>query len=321
MKNVTSGGRTTDRLGSGQAFQEHPLILTELAGTIILPPARVAKQSAVFPTITRESILRDIDVRRQAGAAFARDTHDVDELSYSCQGYGLEHPVTRQQREVYASDYDVDQAAQRLITLRLRRAMEIRHAAAIFNATTWTGASLQTDVTTDWDTASATIVSDLLAACEKVRQNCGMWPTHVLLSAAHRTSLINNTDLNGRIQYTSMPSLRQNVAALSEIIMVPNIVIAGTVKGTHKEGGTLAISDVWSDDYCWVGVVPEDETLESPGVGHTIFWEAESGAGDDGIVFDMYEETQTKTTIYRGEHWVQEKVLDPYFGHLLVIDT
>uniref|UniRef100_A0A6M3K7I2 Putative capsid protein n=1 Tax=viral metagenome TaxID=1070528 RepID=A0A6M3K7I2_9ZZZZ len=320
-KQVASGGRGAERLDLGRPFEEYPLAVLGMIGKMILPIFPVSKKAAAVSVITREGLLRRRDVRRADGSNFSRDTFDVDELTYNCVGYGHEQFVTKAMREVYRNDFDADTYAQGMVQRILDTELEIRIAAEIFDGTTnWPSgtAALYTDVSTDWDNTASTIIADVEGAKEKVRDNCGMEANTLVVSSAHLKSLKTNVIIKAMFPGIDVLTDVALFSNLSAIFGIPNILIGSGVYNAGGEGATLSMTKIWSDDYCWVGVVPQSGDLVEPGVGRTMQWDA---FGADGYEWNMYTEPQTKTDVWQGEHYVDEKVFDAYFGHLLLIDT
>lgn len=315
---VATAGRGAERLDLGRAFEEYPLVSLGLVGLQVLPTFPVQKKAANFSAITRAGLLRTRDVRRQDKSAFGRGGYDVDELSYACQGYGWEVPVGKAEREVYKSDFDADANAQKVVQHVLDWERERRIAAAIFNDTTWTGAALYTDVTTDWDNIAATIIADIEAAKEKVRMNCGLEPNTLVVSSAHLKSFKLNTGIIAQFPGIDLLTDRILHSSLAAIFGVQKVLIGNAIYNTGGEGDAFAAGYVWADTFAWLGVTVDGGDLSQPGVGRTMQWDA---FGAEGFEWDLYTEKQTKTDVWQGEHWVHEKVFDEYFGHLLKIDT
>ena len=316
-----SSTRSRDHLDLGVPFFEYPPVSVGMIGSRILPTLSVSKKTAEFPAITRERWLERRDVRRQGASTFARDTYGVEMITYDCLGYGFESPVTKAERELWRSEFDADNIAQSLVGRVLEAEKEIRIAAQIFDGTTnWpSGTSeLYTDVTTDWDQAAATIISDVEGAKEHVRANSGMEANTIVFSHRHIQSLRINTELK-TFYFQGTPVLTASLlfASLPALFGIPNVLIGSGIYNSGSEGADLSITDIWADTYAWIGVVPMGGP-ETPGVGRTMQWDAFS---PDGFEWNRYTEPQTKTDIWQAEHWTHEKVIDPYFAHLLKIDT
>ncbi|MCK4340285.1 MAG: hypothetical protein KAY37_01005 [Phycisphaerae bacterium] len=315
---TAAAGRGDDRLELGRPIEQFPLATLGMIGQRIMPVFPVRKKSAKISVVTRAGMLRPRDTRRQDGATFSRDTFDIDELSYACDGHGHEQKVTKAQREVYRSDFDADQYARGQVEKVLLTAQERRIAALIFDPSVWTGADLYTDVGTDWDNAAATIVSDIEAAKEKCRLNTGLEPNTMVISSAHLPNLKLNTQI--RAFFPGIPTLTENILMgnLPAIFGLETLLIGNAVYNSANEGQAFAGSRVWSDDYCWIGTTVNGGDIVQPCVGRTFQWDAFGAAGFE---WDFYTEKQTKTDLWQGEHWIHEKVIDEYFGHLLKIDT
>ncbi len=319
-KQVNSSGRGAERLGLGRAFEEHPIAVIGAIGQLVLPIMPAAKKAAAFSAITRESILRARDVKRADGAAFSRDSFDVDEITYNCVGYGHEQAVTKANRAVYANDFNADEVARKMVERILTAEMEKRVEAEIFNTTTWPigTAALYTDVSTDWDDVSSTIIADVEGAKEKVRQNCGLEPNVMIVGAAHLKSFRMNTKIIAAFPGIAVLTNSILMSNLPAIFGIPRILIGSMPTNSGGEGDSLTMGYVWDDDSCWIGVIAESSDLAEPCVGRTMQWDE---FGGEGYEWKLYTEPQTKTDIWQAEHWQDHKIIDPYFGHRLLIDS
>lgn len=311
---------STPRLDLGVALEEFPIGTgLQLVADRILPLRGVPKKAATFSVITRESILRDSDVGRSAEGAYPRDSFDKDDVSYRCEEKGLEGELGDDQRAFYSSDFDAEMVTVGLTRDRLARAREKRVKEAIFNTTTFTGAALYTDNSgTPWDAAATVIPTQIEAVKQQMRQNCGMQPNTIVFGASQVPNLQKNTDLIDRLKYTQVLTFDAIVSQLSALFGIPNVIIAGAVRNVAPEGETLSVSDIWPDDYAWFGVVPETDNLAEPGIGRTLLWTEDS---PELYTVESYYEVQTRKWIYRVRHHLQEKIIDPYFGHLTKIDV
>lgn len=318
---VASAGRTGDRISTGTAFEEYPIVrFSDMVGLDILPVFNTAKRSSAIPLITRESILRRRNIRRAAGAAYSRDSYATDELTYTCHEYGTEQVIDDTFREVYANDFDADLAAQQLCESILRREQEIRIEAAIFNGTTWPSgtAALCTDVSTDWDSASSTVIADIIAGCLVVQANCGIWPNTLVVSSLHIKNLMSNTDLLGRMSANERDSMIAILTAIPALTGVNRLLIAAAQSNAGGEGETLSLGNIWDDDSAWLGVCATTSNIMEPCVGRTMLWTDDS---PEPFVNEWYREDQTRGDVWRCRHYVEEKIFDPYFAHRLIIDT
>lgn len=315
---VKAGTYATPRLDLGVAMNEYPVPYVGFIADQVMPIRPVPKKAASFSAITRESILRPVDVRRGNNGTYGRADYDTDDIQYSCDEFGLEGKLGDDQRAFYMNDFDAEMITAALTRDRLAREREIRVAALIQNTTTWTGAALYTDLGTDWDDASSTIVADVETAKNKIRANCGMMPNTMVLPVGAIPWMKANTDLKARIQYVQALTDEAIMNMLPQIFGVERVLVAGAVKNTGVEGETFASSDIWSDNYCWLGVVDGSQNLAAPSATRTLLWNEDS---PDIFTVEEYYEAQTRSWVYRVRHSLDEKVIDPYFAHLLKIDT
>lgn len=315
---VKAGTYATPRADLGVALEEYPLSYQGFVASDILPVFNVPKKTASFSAITRESILRPVDVRRSANGSYGRADSETDDLSYACVEYGLEGKLGDDEREFYATDFDAEMVTAALTRDRLAREREKRVASAIFNTSTWTGASLYTDLGTDWDDASSTIVEDVETACNKVITLCGIRPNTVVLPRGAVPWIKKNTDLKARLQYVQALTDQAIMMSLPAIFGVERVLIAGGIYNSAAENETLVGADIWSDNYCWIGVCAKTANLAEPCVGRTLLWTNDSPSE---FTTEEYREEQTRSTIYRVRHHLDSKIFDASFAHLLKIDT
>ena len=86
-------------------------------------------------------------------------------------------------RRKYRDYFDAEQVCTARAIDAVRRNAEKRIADLIFNATTWTGSTLTTGITHEWDdAANATPIVDVNAARKKVWELTGMWPNALVIN-------------------------------------------------------------------------------------------------------------------------------------------
>ncbi len=312
-----SGSYATPRLDLGKAMWEYMLGSQQFMGTRILPIFKTMKKSASFSKITRDSILRSRTVKRAPRSAYSRDTYDAKDQAFVCEERGHEQPLDDVERSLYASDFDAESAAARIAAQVVLQEQERDIAAQIFNTTTWTGATLYTDVSgTPWATAATDIIGQVDAAKDKVRVNSGMNANALIISKSQVTSLKKNTAIKDAIRYTAIPTEDQIIDALRGLFGLKYILIGDLIKNTAKEGQAFVGADMWSATYAMIARVCETEDLTEPGLGRTMLWAEDSA---DNATVEEYREEQTRSTVYRARHHADEVVFDANFGHLLKV--
>jgi len=311
------------RADLGEAFMEYSLNDTRFAASLILPVMPVMKKEATLSVITRESMLKRADAKRASGSAFNRVNLYAEDLSYACQEYGLEGPLPDDVRENYATDFDAEEATVRQVWHKLMNEREIRTASEIFDATTnWPSgtSALYTDVSSaPWDAAGSDVIGHVIDAKEQVRKNCGLNPNALIIGAATLSNLLQNTGIKNRFPGVDLLTESMLRGAMPSIFGIDRVIVGQSVYDSKPEGTAFSGSDVWSDDYALVAVVADPGApLATPCIGRTVLW---TGQSPEEWIVEQYREEQTTSEIYRCRHYLEEKVFDPYFGHLLKVDA
>lgn len=313
-----SGTHAMPRLDLGVAFEEFSPEGIDFVGTQVLPIFETERREAKFSAITRESILRTQDTKRALKSAYNRDDYEAEDKSYECWEHGVEQLVDDVERAMYANDFDADMHAVQIGKLRLMITQEQRYASLLFNTGTWTGASLYTDLTNDWDGTDATPIDDVQAAKEKVRTLVGIEARAMLIGKVTLNNLLKHADVVDNIKYTVIPTMAAKRAALAALLDIDEMFVGNGVYNSAAEGASYSGSDIWSDDYALIFVRSRGAGLASPGLGRTFLWTADS---PDNLTVEQYREEQVRSDVFRVRQNVDELVFDASFGHLLKVDT
>lgn len=304
------------RLALAQALMQYPTNGYGLIGMRALPPFMSPVKTGAYTAITRASILRARDVKRAPKSIYNRDTYEGADVSFNCAEYGQEQALDDSERALYMSDFEGELVTAAMARDILLREQEKRVAAALQNTSTFTGSALYTDNSgTPWSTAGTDIVAQVDAARDKVRANSGLEANAVVMSVGHRTNIKKNTGIKAALQYVARATEAEILGALADLFGVRYVLMGGGAKNTAAENATASISDIWSTLYVWVGVIAETQALSEPCIGRTIIFAPDSSE----VSVEEYREEQTRSTIYRARHNVQELIQDAYFGHLMKV--
>lgn len=317
---LTYGTYAVPRADLGEAFHEfEPEGMTFIAEQV-LPGYGVDKEAGTISVITRENMRVDDDEHADGGT-FNRIDMEAEDLAYATNDRGMEIPITDRERRKYVNDFRLEVEKTAILKLRMLLKREIRVKNLIFNTTTFTGSALYTDNSANpWDNVSTDIISQVLAAKEKVRSNTGMRANALILGEAAVQNLIKNTAIIGRFLQNvtiTVDLLRANLAA---IFGLRYLLVGDTVYNTSDESQSFSGSDIWPDDYAMVAAIAPGEgaPLTTPCIGRTVRWRQ---MADGLLVPAMYREPQTKSDILQVEDYIDQKIFDPYFGHLMKIDA
>lgn len=286
----------------------------------VLPVFETQTQAGTFGKIPIEQLLQTRNTLRDSQGGYSRGNWTFGTDSFATQEHGAEEPVDDREAKLYANYFDVEQISTRRAYDAVLRNQEIRVAGTIFNATTWTGSSLFTSITNEWDDLSnAEPITDVEAAVRKVYANSGMWPNALVINRKVFRNLRNCTQVINRITASGAgsPAKPSDVTAamLAAVFDLPNIIVAGSSKNTANESQTASLSQVWSDEYAMVCRVAETNDMREPCIGRIFHWGAD-GSQIGGSV-ESYRDERIRGDVVRVRHEVQEKVLYVEMGHLL----
>jgi hypothetical protein len=293
----------------------------DFVGTRVAPVINVAKPSGIFGKIPLDQLLQNRDTVRAPGSGYSRGKFNFTQATFNCIENGAEEPVDDNESEMYADFFDAERIAAARAFSAVLVNMEKRWAAKIFSTTTWTGASLTTDVSgTPWATvASAVPLTNVEAAVQKVYDNSGLWPNALIVSRKVFRNLRNTAQIIDRIKYSGHLDPRAgniSVEAISQAFDL-QLIVAGGTKNSANEGQTATPAEVWGSTYAMVCRVAMTDDPKEPCIARTFHWSGD-GSQIDGR-FESYREEQTRSDVIRCRHQVGELVMYPQAGHLLKI--
>lgn len=288
--------------------------------TQVLPIFEAPKASGTFGIVPIEQLLQNRETGRAPGGAYSRGNFTFTELSWLTKEHGAEEIVDDNAYANYREFFDAELIAAKRAYDAVLRNQEKRTAALLFNATTWTGSSLTTAVSTEWSTAaSATPITDVLAAGQKVWDGTGMWPNALVINRRVFRNLRNCAQVIDRIAGAGAGSAvkAKDISAemLAQVFDLDYVIVAGSAKNTAVEGQTASLSQVWDNEYAMVCKIATTNDIAEPCVGRTFHW-SEDGSQPGGQI-EQYREESHRGNVIRVRHQVQEKVLYTEMGHLL----
>jgi hypothetical protein len=314
-----SAARATPRADLAQALAEYDFSKKKYIGFKVFPSLLVPRETATFSVLLREGLLRREDVKRAARSAYDRGLFEVADDSYRCQEYGHEILLDDSERAKYARDFDAEFWSSTLAYERVLREHEIRVAGLVFDPATWTGASLTTAVGTEWSSpATADVLGDVQHAKDQIQALTGMKANTLIVSQKVANFIRMNVVLIDSITYVEIPTDAAVRAAMAEWLGLEQVLVGSGVYNSSPEGETAcAVADIWDDEYAMVCVAGRNnDPLQTPCLGRTVTWEADSPE-TDGLIAEEYREDLTRSWVYRARHNVDEKLFASHFGHLL----
>lgn len=319
---VTYGTRATPREDLGEALMQYRLEGgdSKFIATEVLPILPTQKEAATVGVITREGLLKRADAKRAKRGSFNRVDFDAEDLSFTCEEYGLEGPLDDGERELYASDFDAELMTAMATQHKLEVEQEIRVKDLVFNTSTWTGAALYTDRSSaPWDAAASDAIGHVRAAKEKVRSAVGMNPNSMIVGQITMNNLLANTAILSRFPGVEVLTEEMLRRALASIFGLKNLIVGDKVYDSADEGQDSSVSDIWGDDYAMIALLQaKGDTLKAPGLGRTFMWTKRT---KENTVVEEYREEQISSDIFRVRQYTDEKIFEAAFGHLLKVDA
>lgn len=304
------------------SFMEFDLAADQLGyiGTRVFPVIEVASQAGDFGKIPLEQLLQNSDTKRAPGSGYSRGTFTFEKATFSCQENGHEEVVDDREAKMYAEYFDAEVISTARAYNAVLRNAEQRVADAVFNTAVWTGSSLTTAVTNEWDDATnATPIGDVEAAAQKVYDNSGLWPNALVVTEKVFRNLRLADQIRDRISSSgagdSELAGRIVEQQIAQAFGLNYIIVAGGSKNTAAEGQTASVAPVWSGEYAMVCKVATSADPKEPCIGRTFHW-GEDGSSPGGIV-ETYRDESRRGEVVRVRHDVDEIVLYPEAGHLL----
>jgi hypothetical protein len=294
----------------------------------VFPVVQVDSQAGNFGKIPLAQLLQQRNTTRSPGSGYARGNFTFEPATYSCEEHGAEEPIDDREAAMYANYFDSEVIATKRAYNAVLRNAEARVAAAVFNTSTWTGASLTTDVSggsgdnIPWATiATAKPLTNVEAAVQKVYDNSGLWANALVVNKKVFRNLRNTAQVTDRIAASGAGNRALatdvTVQMLAEAFALDYIIVAGGSQNSAVEGQSASISQIWSGTYAMVCRVATSNDFREPCIGRTFHW-AGDGSNIDGQI-ESYRDETVRSNIIRVRHDVDEVVLYPQAGHLLKI--
>jgi hypothetical protein len=288
----------------------------------VLPVMEVRSAAGNFGKVKLEDLLQKRDTLRTPGSNYNRGNFQFDDAVYATREQGAEEVVDDNEAQMYADYFDLEQVCTARAYSAVLRSAEQRVASAIFNTTTWTGSSLTTAITNEWDTnhtTNAVPINDVEAAVNKVYDASGLWPNALIINRKVFRNLRNLDQIIERIESAGAgnASKPSDITAemLARVFDLDFVIIAGSSKNGADEGLTATPEQIWSSEYAMVCKIATGNDMREPCIGRTFHWSAD-GSSIGGTV-ESYREEGVRGNVIRVRHQVAEVVLHAEAGHLL----
>ena len=286
----------------------------------VLPPVEVSLQSDNPGKVPLETLLQEADTKRTDRGTYNRINTKFETFAYATEENGIEVPIDDREKNRYRYLLDVERIANMKAWSVVSRNHEIRVADLVFNTTTFTGASLTTAITHEWDDATNCVpITDVEAAVKKVYENSGLDANALVINKQVFRNLRNSAQVIDRIESAGAGDATKardiTIQMLRELFDLDYIIVAGASRNTANEAKAATPTRIWSGEYAMVCRIAETSDMREPCLGRTFHW-SEDGSLIGGTI-EEYEETQSRGRIIRCRHDTAEVIMYPQAGHLL----
>jgi hypothetical protein len=289
-------------------------------GYRVAPVVEVSLASDNPGKIPLKELLQDQIVTRAADGSYHRSGFKFDKWSYATEEYGHEVPIDRRLRNMYARLIDSEVVATGRAVDIVTRAAEIRVATLLFNATTWTGATLTTAVGIEWSTiATAVPITNVAAAKKIVRDGSGLDPNALILNLEVFENLRRCAQIIDRIESAGAGTATKAADITAEMLArcfdLDEVIVAGGFRNTANPGQAASLSRIWSGEYAMLARIGRTSDVQEACVARTFHW-GEDGSQVGGLI-ERYYSDEVRADVVRCRHDVDELVMYTAAAHLL----
>lgn len=245
---------------------------------------------------------------RANGDAYSRVNRKYDTDTFDAQEYGLEGVIDDAYEAETERFMNVEATEAALLERSLRISYEVRVAAKLMDASTFT-ATAAAVAYTEANLATINVPADVSAAKLRMLKN-GLIPNAIVMSAnvferIKRSTLLQN-QVFGVVPKGAGQYLIPSEADIANALGVDTIYVGNAPKNSAKKGLAYSGSFIWGDTYLAVCQVAGGE-YTAGGVGRTIQWTKDT----TGLFTpETYRSDERRSNILRVRQHVAEKVID-----------
>lgn len=272
-------------------------------GLDIMPIFEVPDQSADYPIIPIESLIKIPNTRRNARGAYPRGDWKFETGTYKCEEYGWEEPVDDVEAALYARFFDAESVSTEIAIDHILRDFERRIAAQVQT-------TASANVSTEWSTITATPWSDVETAKLAMRTASGLMPNVMVIGYPVFRNLLKVTEIKSALTYTQPIEIQGEEAQkrlLAQYFGLDRILVGGGQYDSAKKGQSFSLADIWDDEYAvLLRVSAGGARLREPVFGRTFLWFADA---PQTVVTETYREEEIRSNIVRARQHVDEAII------------
>lgn len=301
---------------------------TAFVAGLVFPVVPVMKKSDKYFVYDQAAFHRSDARGRAPGAPIAMSGYTLSKDSYTCERFGLGHPIADPERD------NADPAVQNLeadatdyLTQQLLLRDEIDWTSTYFTTSVWTGASSTTDMTGSstapastaagflkWSNVASVPIEDIHGEQGAVQKRTGKKPNTLVVGWNVWNALRDHPDILDRIKYTERGIVTTDLVA--SLMDVDRVVVASAMRDSSVEGSTTVSDDYILGSAALLCYVPASPGLKTPSAGYQFVWTGRTGtpASGRGARIKRYRNEPLESDIIEAEKWRDFKVVSAELG-------
>jgi hypothetical protein len=280
-----------------------------LTADFVAPVVSVIKDAGHYPVLDRESVMKVMETRRKNDGSFPRSEWKWSDDSYVTYEYGFEEEIDLTEALKDSEYINQEAESSELAWQGLLLGRESRVAEAMFNTTTFTGATNTDSITNGWDSAATcTPWKDIDDRAKIIRSKCALPKSALTLvtSEDNIEYMMLSAEVKGYFQYSGAyadlikSTIKAKAAFLAGYLGIKRIVPVQSLYDTSGIGSSANIGKFWSNEYAMLCYQPEGKvTLKTQCLIKQLNWSAYS----TDFVMEEYEVPERRKLVIRArEH-------------------
>ncbi len=275
----------------------------------IFPIVPVRKQSGHIPQYTKADWFRDLASLRSPGTESRGSGFGVTKATYFSDNYATHVNVDDESRDNQDAPYDLDDAATRLVSERLRIRREKAWAADFFKTGVWGTDLTPTDTWDDY--ALSDPIGDMEVGREGIHAVTGKEPNDLTVGRQVWTKLKHHPDFIERIKYTQLAIVTTGLIA--SLLELNRVLIGRAIETTSEEGASSDTFGYIFGKHALLTYTPGRPSLMLPSAGYTFVWNKRGGIAftrrirDEKAMYDRIE----------GHTYFDQKTIGTDLGYLM----
>lgn len=210
----------------------------------ILPVVPVVKEADKYYIFQKEELIIEESLRA-AGAEAREITWDVSTSTYTAEEYSLRHLVP----DRIVANADIAVRPKMTTTQKLTNKILLGAEKRVADLVNQTGNVTSSAVPSPkWNGTSPDIEKDVDTGKDAVRKAAGVEPTSIVLPYDVQLVVKRDSTVRNLIRYTVPGDILLRNGDLPPILWNLEVIVAGAIRNSAREGQTESLSNVWVDN-------------------------------------------------------------------------